>query len=375
MGISTGSGITDAQLSATGNNFTGVRLALASAVIWTHCYWLVTGTAAADEIAAVIGMPISALAVNGFFFLSGFLICQSLFRQPGLLSFAAMRIARIWPAMAVSSLLTLLAFALLSGRFVDYIVDLRSIEFLGRNLTLLRAEYALPDLSRGEETLVVNGSLWTIPWEMRCYAAMALGFAFTADRRPAAVRPVLIASIVAAALWTVAQELRSDFPSTAAGLLFNIDVAMRLWGCFAAGALVWLERRRAMPPLWLAVVALLCAVAEYELFGTALLASPAFFLLVMVVAFGGGPARAVTARWADFSYGIYIYAFPVMIVIATLWPALTSDHRLLAAANFGMVLPIAVLSWYGVEKPALDRARRWLRQRRARQMPTLTAEE
>lgn len=369
------SSISDAQLSASGNNFTGVRLVLASAVIWTHCYWLVNGTAGTDEIAVVIGMPISALAVNAFFFVSGFLICQSLFRQPGVLSFAAMRIARIWPAMIVSSLLTLLVFGLLSGRFAGYAADLQSVKFLVRNLTLLRAEYALPALSGGGEPMVVNGSLWTIPWELRCYALMALGFGFTAAKRPAAVRPVLVASIIAAMLWALAQEFWSGFPSTAAGLLFNIDVAMRLWGCFAAGALVWLERHRAMPPLWMAVGALLGAVAEYQLAGTALLASPAFFLLVMLLAFGGGPARATTARWPDFSYGIYIYAYPVMMVIATLWPGLTDDHRLLALANFALVLPIAVVSWYAVERPALAWARSWLRRRRARQFPQLSVAE
>jgi peptidoglycan/LPS O-acetylase OafA/YrhL len=169
--VMTGFGaIGDAQLKAEGNNFTGARLLLASGVIWTHCYWLVTGDSAVDELSGVVGLPVSHLAVNGFFFVSGFLICQSLFRQPGWFSFAAMRVARIWPALIACTVLSIAGFALLSDRPAAYLAEGETLRFAAMNLLMLKAEYVLPGLTEGAAPLVVNGSLWTIPWELRCYA-------------------------------------------------------------------------------------------------------------------------------------------------------------------------------------------------------------
>ena len=357
--------ISDTQLRADANNFTGARLLLASGVIWTHCYWLVTGDSAVDELSGVIGLPVSHLAVNGFFFVSGFLICQSLFRQPGWFSFAAMRVARIWPALIACTVLTIGVFALLSGRPLAYVIDADSLRFAAMNLLMAKAEYTLPALTPGGPPLVVNGSLWTIPWELRCYVVMMLGFAIAAPQREAIVRPVLAISVAAAVLWAVAQAWWPGFPDTKSGLLYNIDIWMRLWGCFAAGGLVWLERRRAMPPQWFAAVLTVLAIAEHQVVGTALLATPAIMALVLVGVFGGGPARAVTASWPDFSYGIYIFAFPVMVLLASLFPDLRSDHAVLALANLIAVLPLAAVSWFVIEKPALAGARDWLRARRA----------
>jgi peptidoglycan/LPS O-acetylase OafA/YrhL len=360
-------GISDAQLAADGNNFTGARLLLASGVIWTHCYWLATGVSAADELSAVIGLPVSHLAVNGFFFVSGFLICQSLFRQAGVFSFLAMRVARIWPALILCTLLTLAAFALMSDRVMTFFAEPESFRFALMNLVLmvLKPAFAVPSLVAGGEPLVVNGSLWTIPWELRCYLFMALGFSVVGHRRAAVVRPVLALSVLAAIGWALAQQWWTAFPSTERGLFYNLDAWMRLWGCFAAGALVWLERARAMPPWWLGFGLAGLAVAEHQLLGSALLATPAVFALVLTGVFGGGPARAVTADWPDFSYGIYIFAFPVMILLQQLVPALVADHRIFALANLAAVLPLAAFSWFMVEKPALNGARTWLKKRRA----------
>lgn len=358
-------GISDAQLAADGNNFTGARLLLATGVIWTHSYWLATGVGGADEVSRVVGLPVSHLAVNGFFFVSGFLICQSLFRQAGVFSFLAMRVTRIWPALILCTLLSLAVFAAISDRPVSFAGESQSLRFVAMNLIMLNAEYAVPALVTGGEPLVVNGSLWTIPWELRCYLVMALGFAVVGQHRAAVVRPVLTMSVVAAIVWATAQQWWAGFPATDVGLLYNLDIWMRLWGCFAAGALVWLERARAMPPWWLGLVLAILAVAEHQLLGSALLATPAVFLLVLTGVFGGGPARAVTAHWPDFSYGIYIFAFPVMILLQQTMPWLVADHRWMAAANLAAVLPLAAFSWYLVEKPALGSVRRWMKARRA----------
>jgi peptidoglycan/LPS O-acetylase OafA/YrhL len=68
----------------------------------------------------------------------------------------------------------------------------------------------------------------------------------------------------------------------------------------------------------------------------------------------------------DYSYGIYIWHWPVIIVLRDLLPPV--GHRELTLATLAVVLPLAMLSWHLVEAPALRAARRWLTRRRPQAM-------
>ncbi|HJT97764.1 MAG TPA: hypothetical protein VJ696_05560, partial [Rhodanobacteraceae bacterium] len=56
-------------------------------------------------------------------------------------------------------------------------------------------------------------------------------------------------------------------------------------------------------------------------------------------------------RFGDYSYGIYLWAFPMQQVAASLAPSLPS--LLNTVAGFVGALPLAVASWHLIEKPAL----------------------
>src|SRR5687768_8613377 len=106
--------IDDDRLSAQSNNLTLVRLILASAVIWTHSIWRTSGGSEADQFSPWLGQPISSFAVDGFFFLSGFLVYSSLLRQPSVRTFMLARLARLWPALFVAVLVVVVAGAALT---------------------------------------------------------------------------------------------------------------------------------------------------------------------------------------------------------------------------------------------------------------------
>ena len=59
-------------------------------------------------------------------------------------------------------------------------------------------------------------------------------------------------------------------------------------------------------------------------------------------------------RWGDYSYGLYLYAFPEQQAVAA---AGVRDPVLMAGASFLLTLPLAVLSWHFVESRFLRRAR------------------
>ncbi|HVR92707.1 MAG TPA: hypothetical protein VHI75_02590, partial [Casimicrobiaceae bacterium] len=67
-------------------------------------------------------------------------------------------------------------------------------------------------------------------------------------------------------------------------------------------------------------------------------------------------------RYGDFSYGLYIYAFPVQQTLVALFPAWGRPEHF--AAAYAATLLCAVVSWRFVEAPALSlkkRFRQWER--------------
>lgn len=67
-------------------------------------------------------------------------------------------------------------------------------------------------------------------------------------------------------------------------------------------------------------------------------------------------------RKSDYSYGMYIYAFPLQQAIAQ--SGAVPRFSWFVVACFAVTLPLAMLSWHFVEKPSM-RLRDLLRRRRA----------
>ncbi|MDO8654733.1 MAG: hypothetical protein Q7R66_21385, partial [Undibacterium sp.] len=65
------------------------------------------------------------------------------------------------------------------------------------------------------------------------------------------------------------------------------------------------------------------------------------------------PAGAIRKYNAlgDYSYGVYIYAFPVQQALASIYPGIPVPAMLLGSAT--LTLTLATLSWHLIEKRAL----------------------
>jgi peptidoglycan/LPS O-acetylase OafA/YrhL len=77
-----------------------------------------------------------------------------------------------------------------------------------------------------------------------------------------------------------------------------------------------------------------------------------FFLPFLVMAFGLSQQPLLTRLTPhDYSYGIYIYAFPVQQTVAFYWPNMPLIPYLLCVS--AITLALAAASWHWVESPAL----------------------
>lgn len=346
------------------NNFTLVRFVLASSVIYTHSFWLIHGVEGRDDLSVVLGAPISAYAVDGFFFLSGFLVYPSLLRLGKVSSFALARLARLWPALAMSVSLTVIGGLFVTTASPAQYFSGETLRFLGGNLSLTFGAYYLTGIDCGSEPCNLNGSLWTLTWEARCYLTLAILACLGLVSPKSMSRVILPLTFAGALVWDLpaveqlARSLAGD------GIVYNLDTFDRLWFLFALGIAAYVFRER-IRLSWLVLAGLFMVnVAAHKLgYG---LHVRALFIGYTVLCFGFLTAKrgALSGRWPDYSYGMYIYAFPVMLIVNALIEP--ESHLLLALINLIATLPIAALSWHWLEKPALDAFRR----SRGRVVPT-----
>ncbi|WP_457208664.1 acyltransferase family protein, partial [Nocardioides sp. P5_C9_2] len=203
----------------------------------------------------------------------------------------------------------------------------------------------------------VNGSLWTLFVEFLCYLAAPLVFIF-----PRLLRPFV-------ALVAVYVTIRlAEAPPEESPIFWAVRLrdAAGLWVYFAAGAFVRFALRtwpwfRLRGDVAVALIAAQTVIAWS--FPTWALETGwlAITYAVLTIGLSRTPYVARTARFGDFSYGLYLYAFPVQQLVIDLWGVRG------AAVNFltvlGITLACAVLSWHLVERPCLALKDRILRRR------------
>jgi peptidoglycan/LPS O-acetylase OafA/YrhL len=324
------------------NNFDFVRLMAASFVLFSHMYAL-TGKpepeVAADHSLGNIGLLI-------FFSISGYLVTLSWLNDPNPLRFLARRGLRIWPALAVIIVLSAFVIAPIFGeRSLAQLLASREFFAFLSNLTFIPPYKGL-DAFAGLPLREANGSLWTIPIEFLCYIVTAAIVGF----RVAMGRWLLPLAMGAAGLYYFAISTGHDPFGFAARHLFILRF-ISLWFFFAAGALVavWCRMRIPLPLAAAGLIAGSVLLALGQIVAGLLLALP-----IAIIAFGRSswPVIRGAGRLGDFSYGLYLYAWPcqqiVVRVLGTARPVIVE-----ALISLGLALACAVASWYAIERPAL----------------------
>lgn len=327
------------------NNLNLIRAIAATAVLVSHAWPIALGPGTVQPMQALTGHTLGSLSVYAFFVISGFLIAMSFARSRSRARFVQARVLRLFPGLLVS--LLLVAFGL--GLWVTalpratYLTDPDTYVFVLRNLALIKPQYTLPGVFTDLPYPTIEGSIWTLVYEVACYVGV-----FLAGVLGLLQRRVWITGIIALYIlgWAV---------KDAAGLKiqYNIDMLYTLSVPFALGMLFYLWQHRLPLRLWIAVALTGLATLSrgsvaYELALQLALAYGIFWLAYVPK---GALLRGYN-RLGDYSYGIYIYAFPLQGLAVWLYGPQTP------LINIALALPLtlicAVLSWHWVEKPALD---------------------
>jgi peptidoglycan/LPS O-acetylase OafA/YrhL len=342
------------------SGFDYLRIGLAVSVIGVHC----TSTSYGFEIDRVIwARPQVAffhMILPMFFALSGFLVAGSLERCPTLVSFYGLRVLRIVPALFVEVVISALIFGpLLSS--LDLATYFSAPEFRAYFLNIVGdIHYVLPGVfTHNPIPNTVNQQLWTVPFELECYLALGVLAVIGAVRR----RSLLLAVVIAGqTLWAwEAIKRGGDYTAGATGPVLVL--------CFLIGVLFFLYRDSLSLTLPLFLAALVLSVALILLpRGAYYVPLPATYVTVYLGLLDPPKARGLFS--GDYSYGLYLYGFPIQQAFASIGP--WAQHWYLNLAfTLALGFTVACLSWHYVEKPAL-RLRRFLPELERRALALVT---
>jgi peptidoglycan/LPS O-acetylase OafA/YrhL len=334
------------------NNYDFLRIFAALLVVLSHSFLIADNSLDHDLLMVVTHGQISLgrVGVFIFFVLSGFLITGSYQRSKCPASFLKNRFLRIMPGF----LCVVLASVFILGPLfttlpvTEYLTQSQTYQYL-LNLTFLKWDDYLPGVFQHTHAKgYINGSLWTIRFEIYCYLVVCvLGMLNLLKRRTALI--LLVATGCINALFSTGWI---NLPAEK-GFLYFIKTFSKLYGYFSIGMLFYLFRKYIVLDTKLIALALLLLVMPFcwKIPGW-LLAFPAAYLLF---SFAYSPRIRFynAAKSGDLSYGIYIYAWPIQQIMDQY---LGNDANWLTIFVFSLpvILGFAWLSWHFVEKRSLQ---------------------
>lgn len=341
------------RLTAANNRPTGfdyMRITLALLVVCCHTINVCYGEKINQLIWNSPARSVLALILPMFFALSGFLVAGSFERCRTLVSFAGLRIIRLLPALAVD---TLIGALLLGPLFTDlhrsdYFSD---PQFSSYFLNLIgEIHYYLPGVfAHNPWPNSVNLQLWTLPFELACYASISILAILGIAQRP---RLMLFSVIGLNVLFIIYYVLIKGVKpiSTVSGPILLL--------CFLFGITMYLFRQKIVWTHGFGLLSLFASLICLSIpLGDYLAPIPVTYLTVYLGLMQPRKNQFLTS--GDYSYGIFLYGFPVQQAVAAVLGPTGQHWYLNLLVSLPIIAMLAGFSWWCIEKPAL-RLRPWL---------------
>jgi len=333
------------------NNFDALRILAALAVIFSHSYALLG--VKSEPVNIVTGsLTAGTFAVGVFFAISGYLITLSWERKPQAFIFLKKRVLRIFPALIIV--------VFFSVFFLGPVVTTLSLNNYFSNPQTWRylltislyylisggaSVWTLPGVfTNNPFPNAVNGSLWMMPYLFSMYLIIpVLGKAALIKKGRSIILLYLLAILLL--------PINAIHPLPFLGV-----ISAYLIICFSEGAILYLYRDKIrldwkIVLLSLFIWALSFAFSHNEAY---LLFVSSLVLPYLVVYFAFIPTPHVhkLTKYGDFSYGLFIYSFPIQQLFVFFFVTFLTP-AILFGLSVIVTLPTAILSWVLIESRAL----------------------
>ncbi len=351
-------GSKEGRVTSHKNNIGLLRLILALLVIIGHAPEMIDGNKLREPLTVIFHtISLGEFAVDGFFILSGYLITSSMFASSTLFSYMKRRILRIYPGFIIAFLLCALAVSPMVGGHPS--ASLKTVY----HMLILETPPAYPGQLAGLPYPALNGSMWTIAYEFRCYLLVALlGVTGLLGRRRlvlaltvalAVLSIAVMFPVVAAAFEALDGRLRLQSLIGASGQTIRLTAIFLIGTCaynYRELIVARADGRLALAGLITALAAMFEPhIAEIAL---AVFGGYAFFWLAFKANLG--PLQQINDKW-DVSYGVYLYGWPISITL--LWFNRGISPVALATISVPLALAFGAVSWWGLERWAKDLGR------------------
>ena len=336
------------NFSRHSNNFNGIRLVAALLVIIAHSSSLLgLGYSSIDPTKFLFGIGMGRFGVLTFFIISGFLITKSWENKKNTVDFALARILRIYPAAIVVVLLSALVLGpLLTNLPLTVYFNHETTHLYLEDVTLYRMYYYLPGVFETNPMSSINGSLWTLPYEFTCYVFLgSIGLLKLMNKKRFIITFILLLFLLKFFFITEINQIIIPI----IGIDFKTFFPLFIY--FMAGSLFYVLRNEIKLNLGASLffTLLIYCCKEYPI--TEYLTPIAFTYILMTIAFAGPSTFNTIGKYGDFSYGLYLYAFPVQQLIIYFLPP-QIPLLLMMFLSVVLTFPLAYFSWFLIEKPA-----------------------
>ncbi len=332
------------------NNFNLMRILAALAVLVSHSYTIVTGDVGREPLEQHLGVSLGSISVDMFFAVSGFLVVASYFNQNSMSGFIRSRALRILPGLVVmlSATVLFLGCFVAKSPLIVFLIDPQTWVYFSKNAFMFSgAEYRLNYVFENNPyPNAVNGSLWTLPHEVRAYFILALMCFF--GSKFLSISQIRRFFLLFAVIFLGVDTLSK---------VFNLEIVqssfIHLFGVFLLGAVLYLYKvhtnRLLMPLTFFCATIMLVAGVHSDLF--AYIYSWLIPLVSIGLAYIPFKKLHFYNRFGDYSYGVYIYAFPIQQTLVFFQP----DISVFWMISYATILSLmaAYFSWHFIEKPCL----------------------
>ena len=343
--------------------FDGIRLLAAWAVVFSHSYPIALGPHTPDPLISRLGdfNGLGDYAVRVFFILSGFLLTASLDHSFDPLRYLVSRALRLVPGFCFATMVSVLLLAplLTVGGYLAMWRSPEAWSSIGWSINGLSdsVNFTMPLVRFPDFAGFLNGSLWSIPYELGCYLLLlALYLLLRRDAR-VGLAALVLASVslagpqlgFATTNWAEAGNGRWPLP------LVMFDSTLPY---FCGGVAWYAAHKRWGTTPWVALAAAIALALSVVLrlhdFVLAIAGPPILVYLGMQRTW----LSRLTERLGDVSYGVYLFGWPAALVVGT---RLGLNQPL---AVFCVAVPVVLVLAYAmrvlVETPVADGVKPWL---------------
>jgi peptidoglycan/LPS O-acetylase OafA/YrhL len=325
------------------NNYDFLRLFAAICVTFTHSFNQ-PGTRYIEPLYCCTAgrITFSELGLIIFFSISGYLIAKSAISSTSLKNYLWKRLLRIQPLLIVVCILTVFFvgpfFTTLSLQ--HYFLNSDTWVYFRNIFPLTGIQFNLPDVFSdylGERG--VNGSLWTLVIEERLYVVLGAVFFLPKNNRGLILLLIAvldIAYIVNSVFYQNSMHWFIHFINFYAIIFLN------------AASLVFLKLNISKNYIQYLVFSFL--IVSFTVLWPSFLLLQLFALPLFVIS--AAQIKCFTKRagkYGDFTYGIYLFSFPIQQMLRSVSFFKENPYKLFFMTLI-IVIPMAILSWYLLEK-------------------------